>query len=204
MAQLAVLLVLAVQCGCLSSPTPLTPVFVPGEEGRTIYRIPSLLSVGDTLFAFAESRTGSQDGCYPLHPAKGDGRTAIHFKTSTDGGKSWSNMTDICPKAPNCTSSACKEWMKRSCLDFEAVYDKVTRTLVVQYCQGPGEAHCTNMQVISKDLGKSWQSTPTPLAPALGAADGVLVGPGRGLQLQSPKHHPGRLLFCGHKDPHPP
>ena len=108
---------------CLSSPTPLTPVFVPGEEGRTIYRIPSLLSVGDTLFAFAEPRTGSQDGCYPLHPAKGDGRTAIHFKTSTDGGKSWSNMTDICPKAPNCTSSACKEWMNRSCLDFEAVYD---------------------------------------------------------------------------------
>ena len=39
-----------------------------------------------------------------------------------------------------------------------------------------------------------------PLKPALGADDGVLVGPGRGLQLSSTAHgKAGRLLFCGHK-----
>ena len=36
------------------------PVFVPGEANRTGFRIPALLAVGPkTLFAFAESRTGS-------------------------------------------------------------------------------------------------------------------------------------------------
>ena len=48
-------------------------------------------------------------------------------------------------------------------------------------------------------LGKTW-GTPMPLKPALGADDGVLVGPGRGLQLSSTAHgKAGRLLFCGHK-----
>ena len=38
------------------------------------------------------------------------------------------------------------------------------------------------------------------LKPALGADDGVLVGPGRGIQLKSTVHgKAGRLLFCGHK-----
>eukprot|EP01051_Picozoa_sp_SAG22_P010796 SAG22_NODE_992_length_6129_cov_5.002488_4_plen_181_part_00 len=38
------------------------------------------------------------------------------------------------------------------------------------------------------------------LKPALGADDGVLVGPGRGIQLKSTAHgKAGRLLFCGHK-----
>ena len=53
--------------------------------------------------------------------------------------------------------------------------------------------------MISRDLGLTWQA-PTSIAAALGVADGSLVGPGRGLQLQSAargrKH---RLLFCGHK-----
>lgn len=171
-------------------PVPSIPLFVPCENNRTGFRIPALLSVGNsTLYAFAESRTGNGDGDYAKHPCPGDNRTSIVFKTSTDGGKSWSEMTDICPDGHG----------DKGCLDYEAVYDEVSNALVVQYCQGVGEAHCTDMQLMSTDGGKSW-SPPLPLRGALGMDDGVLVGPGRGLQLRSTAHgKAGRLLFCGHK-----
>ena len=79
------------------------------------------------------------------------------------------------------------------------VWDVVADALVVQYCLGKTEAHCTDTQRLSTDRGQSW-STPVSLKPTLGADDGVLVGPGRGLQLKSTAHgKAGRLLFCGHK-----
>ena len=149
-------------------PVPSIPLFVPCENNRTGFRIHALLSVGNsTLYAFAESRTGNGDGDYAKHPCPGDNRTSIVFKTSTDGGKTWSEMTDICPDGHG----------DKGCLDYEAVYDEVSNALVVQYCQGVGEAHCTDMQLMSTDGGKSW-SPPLPLRGALGVDDGVLVGPG--------------------------
>lgn len=43
-----------------SLPITNTPLFVPCEDNRTGFRIPALLSVGNsTLYAFAESRTGT-------------------------------------------------------------------------------------------------------------------------------------------------
>eukprot|EP01047_Picozoa_sp_COSAG01_P026710 COSAG01_NODE_1731_length_9369_cov_35.048220_2_plen_150_part_00 len=102
-----------------------------------------------------------------------DNRTAIVFKTSTDGGSSWSRLTDICPDGRGA----------HGCLDYEAVYDEIAGALIVQYCQGAGEAHCTNMQLLSTDRGASW-SKPMPLKSALGRDDGVLVGPGRALQAR--------------------
>lgn len=62
--------------------------------------------------------------------------------------------------------------------------------------QGADERTCTNKQIVSPDLGKTWRP-PQPLAAVVGA--GALVGPGRGLQLHSAAHHPGRLLWCGHR-----
>jgi hypothetical protein len=68
-----------------------------------------------------------------------------------------------------------------------------------RYCKGKSELNCTNMQRTSSDFGKSW-SVPLSLKTTLGSDDGVLVGPGRGLQLRSTAHgNAGRLLFCGHK-----
>ena len=49
-------------------------------------------------------------------------------------------MTDICPDGHG----------DKGCLDYEAVYDEVSNALVVQYCQGVGEAHCTDMQLMSE------------------------------------------------------
>ena len=96
--------------------------------------------------------------------------------------------------------SSCKDWNAKSCLDYSAVYDAQAKLLVVQYCQGAAETQCTNMQITSSDMGKTWSKIQTSMAAVLGHANGVLVGPGRGLQLKSPKYHQGRLLFCGHKE----
>ena len=178
-----------------------TPLFVPCEDNRTGFRIPALLLVGAstsarpaTLFAFAESRTGNGDGDYAKHPCPGDNRTSIVFKTSSDAGRTWSGITDICPDGRVEGTHAA------GCLDFEAVWDAEKDALIVQYCLGKNEGKCSDMQLVSTDRGVSW-SAPMPLKPALGADDGVLVGPGRGLQLKKSGAHgkAGRLLFCGHK-----
>lgn len=105
-------------------------------------------------------------------------------------------MTDICPENKTWSPAA---RLSRGCLDFSAVHDAVTNVIVVQYCEGENEGKCTNRQITSQDMGVTW-SLPLPLEPFLKDADGVLVGPGRGLQLKSnASGRAGRLLFCGHK-----
>lgn len=78
------------------------------------------------------------------------------------------------------------------------MHDEAPGRLLVQYCEGPSGSNCTNRQLVSSDLGETWEP-PTSLASALGAADGTTPGPGAALQLRSSAHHPGRLIFCGHK-----
>lgn len=192
-----------------------TVVYYPGYEGRTCYRVPSLLTVGESLFAFAESRHGlacANDDCIPLNPVEGDNRTATVLRTSSDGGRSWGPMVDLCRDGVG----------GAGCADYEATYDDKRKRLVVQYATGdptledtpPFAANRRNwpahhvFQVTSSDLGKSW-SAPMPLAKALAAVEAerncgeycdLLVGPGRGLQLHSAaKGRAGRLLFCGHR-----
>ena len=94
---LLLLLGVATSTDGVSRGIPNLPVYSPGDGGRTCFRIPSLVVAGDVLYAFAESRSIPGDGCFPAKPVKGDGRTAIVFRTSTDGGATWSsNFTDLC------------------------------------------------------------------------------------------------------------
>jgi sialidase-1 len=65
--------------------TPLTPVFVNGQEGYACFRIPSIVrAVDGALLAFAEGR---RDNC-------GDfgGVIRVVLKRSTDDGRSWSAL----------------------------------------------------------------------------------------------------------------
>jgi hypothetical protein len=94
-------------------------------------------------------------------------------------------------------------------VDFEAVYDELSGDVLVQFPGDTGTIPQPDIgdrtwQVRSSDLGASW-ATPTLLGAAvLGPYDGLLVGPGRGLQLRSSaKGKRGRLLFCGHTDTQP-
>jgi hypothetical protein len=179
-------------------------LFAPGDHNRTCFRIPVLVAARTTLFAFAESRSGPSclhDGCVPLHPVLGDNRTAIVFRKSLDSGATWSGLTDICPDGHG----------EKGCSDFAVVFDEVHERLVVQYTGGDliqtdsgacalysPQCPFSTWQLRSSDMGQTW-SAPSPLAPALGAADGAMPGPGRALQLTAgPKA--GRLLFCGHKE----
>ena len=101
-----------------------TPLFVPCEDNRTGFRIPALLAVGNTtLYAFAEARTGNGDGDFARRPCPGDNRTAIVFKTSEDGGRSWSGITDICPDGTGETgyllgsrTPGCRKFVNKSTL----------------------------------------------------------------------------------------
>ena len=185
-------------------------LFWPGMAGRTCFRVPAMATVNGTLFAFAEARTGlacMNDDCHPLTAVPGDNRTAVVFRKSSDLGKTWSPMQDICDDPIGCG-------------DMQVVEDKVRGRLVVQYASydatledTPPSFNASGMwkphhifQISSSDMGASW-SKPTPLAAALESAecsaDGstcdIIMGPGRGLQLHSKAHHPGRVLFCAHR-----
>ena len=180
-------------------------------DGRAsvCYRIPSLLVAGNTtLLAFAKAFNFSGDNCYPKpwycgvgcgpapsasRPvAPGDNTSRIVVRRSDNGGDTWSSITEVVRGT-----------------DFEAVYDELSGDVLVQY---PGDTGVVpqpdignhTWQVRSTDLGITWQR-PTLLGTAvLGPYDGLLVGPGRGLQLRSPaKGKRGRLLFCGHTDNKP-
>ena len=190
---------------------PQTTLYYPGYNNRTCFRVPVLLTVNSTIFAFAEARTGVacfNDDCNPLQPVAGDGRTAVVLRTSTDGGVSWSSMADLCldGKGPH------------GCGDYAVVYDAVRERIVLQYAQYDATledtlprdrtkwpAHVV-FERTSSDMGRSW-SAPVNRNGALAAVTegchpycDLIVGPGKGLQLQSNTHgKKGRLLFCGHR-----
>jgi hypothetical protein len=190
-----------------------TDVFWPGMAGRTCFRVPAMATVNGTLFAFAEARTGlacMNDDCHPLNPVAGDNRTAIVFRRSSDAGKTWGPMRDICEDG----------YGDRGCGDMQLVEDAVRGRLVVQYASydatledsppfmnasGKWKPHHI-FQITSSDMGRTW-SKPLPMAGPLKSAEcsadsstcDIIMGPGRGLQLTSKAHHPGRVLFCAHR-----
>jgi hypothetical protein len=187
-------------------------VFYPGYGGRTCFRVPVLLTVNDTLLAFAEARTGNacfNDGCVPLRPVAGDNRTAVVLRISTDSGRSFGPMVDLCADGRGA----------KGCSDFQAVHDRVRGQLVVQYTEMDTTLEDTpddgvynrshrphRVMAISSRDGRTWSpavSLDAALAPVTmgcGAFCNLIVSPGRGLQLRSASHgRRGRLLFCGHK-----
>ena len=199
-----------------TSPSDRTPVtqeralFQPGDsfaDGRAsvCYRIPALIAAGNTtLLAFAKAFNFSSDGCYPkpywcgpscgprptpARPAApGDNTSTIVVRRSTDGGDSWGPI----------------EAVARG-VDFAAAYDELRDRVLVTFAGDSGLNPQPNLspgdyQVVSSDKGRSW-GAPASLKAVLGQYDGLLVGPGRGLQLLSyAKGKSGRLLWCGHAD----
>lgn len=77
---------------------------------------------------------------------------------------------------------------------FDAATGAVTLLFPKQPVPGSDVANATNARRASTDLGRSWDAV---AAVDLGAFNGSLVGPGRGLQLRGGPHA-GRLLFAVH------
>eukprot|EP00035_Acanthoeca_spectabilis_P014612 m.281716 g.281716 ORF g.281716 m.281716 type:complete len:480 (-) comp16177_c0_seq2:109-1548(-) len=157
--------------------TASTAVFWRGQQAAdgTVYpcvRIPSIITAGGTLLAFAECRRSTGDGCLPTG-VKNSGVRDVCMRRSVDGGRHWGNLTVIAYDSSQDT----------------AVYDTVTKTVIVNVLGPAG-----NDQVVSTDLGLTW-SQPR----SIGLNVSSETGPGVGIQLSpSNPHAPGRLLFIGH------
>merc|ERR1711871_551066 len=152
------------------------PVFTHGEKGYPCIRIPSIIKTNASLLAFAGTRCGKGDGCFPHHSTTTDHMDLV-MKRSTDNGATWSDMKvlyrDSCDERDHGTP----------------VYDEV-RGRVVLVTRGTGDRTFT---LHSDDDGATW-STPVPVP--LGRHNTSRPSPGRGLQLRTTnKHAPGRLLF---------
>lgn len=176
-------------------PIPLDNVFAAGEEGYAAFRIPGLLAFKGTLLAFAEGR---KYGC-------GDfaGTHDIVQKRSTDGGRTWSNLTVLldplemfgASECGNVTSaqSSCEFW------DPTPVGDRSTgeiflMTALSRSQRGRMGGQMTLWLLRSPDLGGTW-GRPENITSQVWSERWKLMTPGNGHATQLSG---GRLLFPGY------
>ena len=165
------------------------------SEGYHTFRIPGIARATDgTLVAFTEGRVpldrgpyGNPLACYGQLASTKDGDCVdkdIVYKTSADGGHSWSGLTVVA----KCNSTTFY-------YNPNLVLDRHTSTLWLSYyvCQGhKPHRECFPVIFSSSDHGRSFQFVkgfPVQSQPAW-----FVGGLGGGLQLTSTKYA-GRLLF---------
>ncbi|MCC6143270.1 MAG: exo-alpha-sialidase [Candidatus Hydrogenedentes bacterium] len=152
-------------------------LFVAGEGGYAIYRIPALeITVDGTLLAFAEGRKkGLADA----------GDIDLVLRRSNDGGVTWGPMLPIVDDGD------------RTCGNPAPVVDRKTGVVWLFFCKNEGdaveprilagEAPARSVWVTSsKDNGLTW-AEPVDLSPTLRLPDWrwYATGPGHGIQLRN-------------------
>jgi hypothetical protein len=182
---------------------PMIDIFVHGDGGFPCWRVPAVVLATSTgrLFAFAEARNYSGDGCEPVglkpnasHP--NEGPRSLALRTSTNSGKNWGAIRIV-------------DW---NGINPAVVYDERTDKVIVHYPAAywsGGTGHPSigggyTKQLICSSDGLCGAPTPTVLywpgcspTPDPHCQMHVGAGPGLGVQLtQGP--HAGRLLFAGH------
>jgi hypothetical protein len=184
-------------------PHPMVDIFVHGDGGFPCWRVPAVVMAKSTgrLFAFAEARNYSGDGCEPdglkpnaSHP--NEGPRSLALKTSTNDGRSWSELRIV-------------DW---NGINPAAVYDERTDQVVVHYPAaywGGGTGHPViggdyTKQLLCSADGSCGAPTSTALywpgcapTPDPHCRMHIGAGPGLGTQL-TVGPHAGRLLFAGH------
>ncbi len=153
-------------------------LFLAGEGGYQLYRIPSLLETsGGTLLAFAEGRN---NGIYD------SGDIDIVLRRSTDGGTTWSPLQVVVDNGTNTAGNPAP------------VVDRKTGVVWLPYCTNPADdAMDRRVWIIqSHDDGATWGS-PVDITPMvmLEGWEWYATGPGRSIQLDS-----GRIVVpCDHR-----
>ena len=180
---------------------PMVDIFVHGDGGFPCWRVPAVVMAASSgrLFAFAEARNYSGDGCEPdglksnmSHP--NEGPRSLALKTSTDSGHSWHGLRVV-------------DW---NGINPAAVYDLKTDKVIVHYPAAyygtgkPAIGGGFTKQIICSSDGVCGAPTPTSLywpgcspTPDPHCRMHISAGPGLGVQLASGPHA-GRLLFSGH------
>lgn len=163
--------------------TPLTDVFISGQDGYHTYRIPSLIVTGKgTVLAFCEGRKSSRSDA---------GDIDLVLKRSTDGGKTWNALQVVAEDGANTVGNPCP------------VIDRETGTiwLLLTHNLGTdteaailaGKSQDTRRVLVtsSADDGLTW-TKPLDITATVKPANWTwyATGPGVGIQLKS-----GRLLI---------
>ena len=177
-------------------PTPVD-VFVGGEAGHAIYRIPSVLRLADgALLAFAEARESKSD----------NGSNDIVLRRSEDGGATWEAMRTVLDLPGRSLNNPCAVQVTRGAHEGRVLL------MVQSYPTGCGEGcvkpgvdaatACLTVLVHSDDGGRNWSPARDVTASVKRGAPvtSVASGPGVGIALQAGAH-PGRVLMPFNQGP---
>lgn len=182
-------------------PTPRVPtpidLFVGGQGGHAIYRIPSILRLADgVLLAFAEGRDSKSD----------NGSNDIVMRRSEDGGSTWEAMRTVLDLPGRSLNNPCAVQVVRGphegrvLLMFQSY-----PTGCGEGCVKPGNeaaTACLTLLVHSDDGGRNW-SPPRDISSSVkrGApVTSVASGPGVGIQLVNGANS-GRVLMPFNQGP---
>ena len=161
-------------------------LFVSGEDGYNVYRIPSIIvAADDSLLAFCEGRASRSD----------TGKIDLIMKRSTDGGKTWSEQQVVWTDGANTCGNPCP------------VVDKQTGRIFLFSTWNLGTDHERDIiartakdtrrvfYLTSDDNGLTW-SEPVEITKQTKRSDWgwYATGPGIGIQLQYGAHK-GRLVI---------
>lgn len=172
---------------------PLTDVFIGGQEGFAVYRIPALVTTTrGTLLAFAEGRRTQGD----------QSQNQIVLKRSTDHGATWLPMQTVAADGASSLNNP-----------QAVVVRKSGRVLLMYQRYPPGRREgnvepgltgtniCTSWMTQSDDDGMTW-SAPRDLTAQIkrATATSLASGPGVGIELRRGPHQ-GRLIMPFNEGP---
>eukprot|EP00037_Helgoeca_nana_P006337 m.58457 g.58457 ORF g.58457 m.58457 type:complete len:772 (+) comp17225_c0_seq1:86-2401(+) len=172
----AVLGLVTILCGATST----VPVYIHGEGGYPCIRTPGLVKTASgALLAFAGTRCGQGDGCFPTAPFQTLNHSDAVMKRSLDGGQTWSPLRVL-------NVATC---LQRN--HGAPIADHLHNTTVFVFNDA------ALMWIRSADDGMTW-SAPVPICPH-DTYSNASLSPGNGITLRSTHPTaPGRLLFVAY------
>lgn len=166
------------------APEPID-VFVGGQGGHAVYRIPSVLGIeGGRLLAFAEARGSQSD----------NGENDLVLRTSDDGGATWGPMRTVLDEPGRSLNNPCAVEVAsgahagRVLLMFQSYPTGKGEGEVAPGYDGPDT--CRTLLVHSDDRGATW-SAPRDVSRGVkrpAPVTSVATGPGVGVQLRNGPH----------------